>query len=209
MSSPRLTVKAIADILRAPKANPSKVLHDQKYPNDDPQRFRTPYYQSVIAGIRRYYDNDNDRRVLTHLRNKLLTIANKSRRDNNIRVLDSFLSSPHADRRFVLSTNSRYSALTNNLGISLSADMQAFEGGVLKIIYVNCKATAVDRETGAIVAELAHWVLEENGISVSPKQIEIMDISTGRSLGATSWRQSTITSLVGRAKTISSIWDQL
>jgi hypothetical protein len=209
MSSPRLTVKAIADILRAPKSNPSRVLHDQKYPDDDPQKFRTPYYQSVIAGIRRYYQNGNDRRVLAQLRNKLLTVANKSRRDNNLRVLDSFLASAHSHRRFDLSTNSRYLATTNRLAISLSADMQAFEGGVLKIVYITCKATAVDRETAAIVAELAHWVLEENGISISPQQIEVMDVSTGRSLGAPSWRQSTISALMGRAKTIASIWDQL
>jgi hypothetical protein len=209
MSSPRLTVKSIADILRAPESNPSKVLHDQKYPDQDPQRFRTPYYQSVIAGIRRYYNNGNDRRVLAHLRNKLLAIANKSRRENNLRALDSFIASQHANRSFDLSRNSRHSATINEVAISLSADMQAFEDGLLKIVYVNCKAISVDTETAAIIVELAHWVLESNGISISPRQIEVMDIPTGMSLGTSSSRQSTVSSLAGRAKIISSIWEQL
>jgi hypothetical protein len=209
MSSPRLTVKSIADILRAPASNPSKVLHDQKYPDEDPQKFRTPYYQGVIAGIRRYYANSNNRSVLTVLRNKLLTIANKARRDNNLRVLDSFLASKHAQRRFVLAPNRRYSATVGGVEISLSADMQAMEAGVLKVIYFNCRATAVDQETASLIVELAHWVLQENGVQVTPRQIEVMDISNGRSLGTSSQRQSTMTALAGRAAAILSLWDKL
>jgi hypothetical protein len=47
MAGPRLTVKSVADILLNPKSNTNTaaVLHDQKYPACDPQKFRTPYYQ--------------------------------------------------------------------------------------------------------------------------------------------------------------------
>jgi len=57
--------------------------------------------------------------------------------------------------------------------------------------------------------ELAHWVLQENGVQVTPRQIEVMDISNGRSLGTSSQRQSTMTALAGRAAAILSLWDKL
>ena len=73
MAGPRLTVKSVADILLNPRSstNTARVLHDQKYPAGDPQKFRTPYYQGPIAAIRQYYANANDTKILAHWRNKL------------------------------------------------------------------------------------------------------------------------------------------
>src|ERR1700691_1521084 len=112
MAGPRLTVKSVADILLNPKSNTNTaaVLHDQKYPTGDPQKFRTPYYQGAIAAIRQYYAGANDTKLLAHWRNKLLSIKNEARRANNVRALDIFTASPLAKRKLTPITNKRYLA---------------------------------------------------------------------------------------------------
>mgnify|MGYP001019979297 CR=1 FL=1 len=74
-----------------------RFLHDQKYPKGTPQVFMQPYYAKAIAGIRdvmkRGFPGIIDARA------KLQGIAQETRRNNSMRVLDSFVSSQHAKRK--------------------------------------------------------------------------------------------------------------
>ena len=209
MSAARLTVKSIADILIHPKSKVLAVLKEQKYPSADPQKFRTPYYQRAIAAIRQYYRNANDAKVLAHWRNQLVSIKNPARRTNNLRALDVFSASSLAKRKLVPVPNKRYSASANGIAISLSADMQATQGGQLHIVYFHCRAASLDSAEADMIANVANWVLRANGISVSPAQIEIMDLCAGKSFSATAWHTSTAQLVARRANAIAQIWTQI
>lgn len=209
MSSPRLTVKSIADILRTPGQSPARTLRDQKYPQQEPQVFRTPYYQPAITAVRRFYREGNNAAALQSARNKAESIGNQARRSNNIRITDSFRTSAHAKRRFTLVPNRGQSANIGSVEIRLSADMQAMENGVLRVLFFNCRADPVDEETAVLMTEVAHWVLEQNRIQLEPGQIEVMDLSNGRSHMASHWRESTLIGLRNRARAIASLWDRI
>ena len=209
MSLARLTVKSVADILIHPKSNVTAVLKEQKYPSADPQKFRTPYYQRAIAGIRQYYANGNDATVLIHWRNQLLSIKNPTRRANNLRALDVFAASPLAKRKLAPIPNKRYSAVASGVVISLSADMQATQSAQLQIVYFHCRAVPLDPVEADMIANVAHWVLQANGITVSPTQVEIMDLCVGQSLKASAWHASTGKAVTARAQTISQLWSQI
>jgi hypothetical protein len=209
MSSPRMTVRSFAEIFRKPSESPVRILHDQKYPQQDPQVFRTPYYQKAISAIRNYYRAGNDHSVLKSARNQALSIANEARRANTLRVLDAFSSSAHAKRRFDVTSNRRFAATVGKVEIRLSADMQAHENGELRILYFHCRGIPIEEETATLMAEIAHWVMERNAIEILPRQVEVMDVSEGRSHRARSWRDSTVAALSGRARSIASIWDQI
>ena len=209
MAGPRLTVKSVADILLNPKSNTSTVLQDQKYPANDPQKFRTPYYQGSIAAIRQYYANANDTKTLAHWRNKLLSIKNEARRANNIRVIDVFATSSLAKRKLIPTTNKRYVSTINGVTISLSADMQATQGGVLQIVYFHCRAVPLDPLVADMIANVANLVLQGHGVIATPPQIEVMDLCVGKSLRASTWNSATQKSVAARAQAISQLWTQI
>jgi hypothetical protein len=209
MAGPRLTVKSVADILLNPKSNTTTVLHDQKYPAGNPQKFRTPYYQGSIAAVRQYYASANDTKILAHWRNKLLSIKNEARRANNVRALDVFAASPLAKRKLSPTTNRRYLATINGVAISLSADMQAMESGVLKVVYFHCRAVPLEPSAADLITNVANWVLHANSVVATPMQIEVMDLCVGRTLRASAWNASTQKSLAARAQAIAQLWMQI
>jgi hypothetical protein len=209
MTQPRLTAKSVADILQNPKLNTKAILHDQKYPSADPQKFRTPYYQGCVAAIRQYFSNGNDPKILHHWRNKLLSTKNEARRVNNIRALDVFSASSMAKRSLVPTTNKRYIATVGQVDISLSADMQALQAGELHVVYFHCRGMPIDPQVADLTANVAHWVLDNNGIPTSPSQIEIMDLFVGKVLKASTWKPSIQATLAARAHAIAQLWAQL
>jgi hypothetical protein len=209
MTQARLTAKSVADILQNPKLNTKAILHDQKYPSADPQKFRTPYYQGCIAAIRQYFANGNDPKILHHWRNKLVSIKNEARRINNIRALDVFSASSMAKRSLVPTTNKRYMATVAHVDISLSADMQALQAGQLHVVYFHCRGIPMDPQLADLIANVAHWVLDKNGVPTSPSQIEIVDLFVGKTLKASTWMPTIQGSLAARAHAIAQMWTQL
>jgi hypothetical protein len=209
MSSPRLTVKSIAEILSTPNSNPAKIVRDQKYPKREPQVYQRPYYQIAVGGVRRYYRSNNRPSVLAAAYSRAQSIGNKAKRANNIRVIESFRESQHATRRFQLQTNRQATAKIAGVEIRLSADMQALENSVLRVVHFNCRGRAIDEAAALLVAEVSHWVLDENGINLNPSQIEVIDLTNGRSYRARTLRSSTIDLLTDRCKEIQLLWDRL
>ena len=209
MDSPRLTAKSFAEILRRPTEKATKVMHDQKYPKEEPQIHRIPYYQTAITAIKNYYRADNNVQLLDAARNRALSIPNQSRRVNTLRVLDDFQDSPHSERRFLVKPAQRHSAAIGRVEVRLSADMQATEAGKQRIVYFHCSATPIDEETAILLLEIAHWILAENHIETLPEQVEVLDVSSRKSHHVKSWRKSMSSVLTARARAVSSIWDSI
>jgi hypothetical protein len=171
--------------------------------------FQRPYYQIAVGGVRGFYRANNKRSVLHSAQNKASNITNKAKRINNVRVLESFEKSPHSDRRFSVQANRRYQAMFSGVEVRLSADMQATEDGTFRVVYFICKGKAIEEATAILIAEVAHWVLHQNGVDLRVDQIEVMDLTSGKSYRARSWRASTASVLAERVKAISSLWDQI
>jgi hypothetical protein len=211
MAGPRITVKSVAAILLNSKSNTNTttILHDQKYPAADPQKFRTPYYQGAIAAIRQYYAAANDTKILAHWRSKLSSIKNEARRTNNVRALDVFAASSLSKRKLTPTVNKRYLATINGVTISLSADMQATQSGALQIVYFHCRATSLDLSVADMITNVANLVLSANGVVLTPMQIEVIDLCVGKSLRASAWNSTTQKNLAVRTAAISQLWAQI
>ena len=97
-----LSVRAFAELMRLPGYEQERILHEQKYPRQQPNRFRVPYYNLAKNGIHKYYRSQNN---LNILRSEIQTISAKNiepvRRQNNVRVLRSFQGSPESSRQIV------------------------------------------------------------------------------------------------------------
>jgi hypothetical protein len=203
---PRLTVKAIAEMLRLPAYNQTRILHEQKYPKQQPQIFRTPYYQPAIIAFRKYYGSGNQSSVLARARSDAQSIANASRRTQIVRAVDAFENSPLSKRKLTPLDNPRLLASLGTTEIRLSADMRAQEGQSVKIFYYNCRQVAIDPEVAQMTAEIAQWVMTENDLSIDLDQIEIMDLAVGKALRFKKKRVSTIRLLRQNAQIIEALW---
>jgi len=83
---PFLTVRALAEMMQLPLYEQVRILSEQKYPREAPQRFRIPYYSPGLVAIRNYYRSANDQGVLEEARDQIrLTVKNQARRNHNLR----------------------------------------------------------------------------------------------------------------------------
>jgi hypothetical protein len=205
-ASPRLTVKALAEMLRMPAYEQSRVLYDQKYPKQQPQSFRTPYYQGALSGIRDYYRSGNDAKILNSAQNDLQNIGNATRRTNNVRVLENFIKSSQPKRKLEPLPNKRYSATTGAVEVRLSPDLQAREKGELRILYFNCRVATITDEIATFTIEIAHWVLAQNQVQIDVDHIEVIDLATGKVHRRKRSRPSTIKAIKNNGKIIEALW---
>ena len=206
LNSPRLTVKALAEMLRMPAYDQVRVLYDQKYPKQQPQSFRTPYYQAAVTGIREYFRTGNDVRSLTSSRNDLQNIGNLTRRAQNLRVLDKFEKSALVRRTLEPLPNTRYVAKLDSLEIRLSPDIQALEDGELVILYFNCRTAPVPDEIASLTVEIANWVLEQNEVDIKFDHVQVIDLVTGQTHKRKRGRPTTLKALKSNARIIATLW---
>jgi hypothetical protein len=204
--SPRLTVRALAEMLKMPAYEQLRVLYDQKYPKQEPQSFRTPYYQRSLAGIREYFRSANDPRSIAVAKNDLQNIGNLTRRTNNLRVLDQFSSSTVAKRKLEPLPNARYSAMAGSVEIRLSPDLQALENDRPIFLYFNCRSAEISEEIAGLTVEIAHWVLQQSGVTVDVRQIEVFDLFTGKQHKRKSRRPSTVRAIKNNGRVIEALW---
>ncbi|WP_161810946.1 hypothetical protein [Steroidobacter agaridevorans] len=196
----------MAEMLRLPAYEQLRILAEQKHPKQAPQIFRTPYYQPAIAGVRSYYASGNDRSKLSAAKSKALSASQPSRRDNLIRVIDKFETTPAALRSLSIMKHTKYTAAIGDLQLRLSPDIQALDGEKPVFIYYNCRSIKLDEEAAKLTLEIAHWVLDENGINVKPIQIEYLDLATGVLHQVKTRRPTTVKALKNNARIISALW---
>lgn len=206
---PHLTVRSMADMLRLPAHAQSRILSEQKNPKTAPNSFKTPYYAKALAGLRQYYEASNDLRALTAARSKIEGIGQQSKRQNNLRVLDKFQAHPIASRAFVPGANTRHTALVGSVLVKLSPDLQCQEDGKPRIIYFHSRGEKLDDEVARTTIEIAHWVLEENGIALDVTQIEFADLFSGKIHQTKKRRSQTIKQMKENARIIEVLWPTL
>jgi hypothetical protein len=181
-----------------------RFLHDLKYPKGTPQVFMQPYYAKAIAGIRdvmkRGFPGIIDARA------KLQGIGQETRRNNSLRVLESFIVSPHVARRLTVIPTHRYQAHVRNLAVRFSPHVVAMEGGEARYIYFHEKSVQCDPEQARLTLEFGYWVLMQNGVDTKPEQFELIDLFSGKFFRGRPIRAETLKMLADMAQYIESQW---
>jgi hypothetical protein len=204
VTKPRLSVRAAAKFVVLPAVEQMKLLHDQKYPRQTPQVFMQPYYSPAISGIRGFLEQGPA--ALVNARAQIQRARVPSRRMHLNRVLEQFIQSDYAKRGLKPTPNRRYHAELSDLELRLSPDLFALEGGEERIIYFNANAAQQNPEIAKMTLEMAHWLLEENGVELKPEQIEFIDLFTGVLHKIKKRRSKTIKLLEENARLIKSLW---
>ena len=201
---PRLSDRNLARFVRMSASRQLRFLHDQKYPKGTPQVFMQPYYAKALAGIRdvmkRGFPGIIDSRA------KLQGIAQETRRNNSLRVLDSFIASPHAKRKLKVISGHRYQAHVRNLEVRFSPHVVAMDGDEVRYIYFHEKGMQCDSEEARLTLECGYWVLKQNGVKVKPHQLELIDLFSGKFFQGQPMRPATLKMLDELAQHIESQW---
>ncbi len=205
-TSPSLTARACAELLRLPAYEQLRILQEQKYPTQTPQLFRTPFYAPALRGIRGYYELGNDAAVLHDARRGLEAIRLDARRRSNARVLDAFEAGAEFSRRLTPLPNPRLAVNVGGLQIRLSLDLVARDADANRRIYYNCRAAAMDAETARTTLEIAHWVIEETGTTLDPTWLEFVDLAGRRRYRGGPRRATTIRRVRQNARVIDALW---
>lgn len=201
---PRLSDRNLARFMRMSASRQMRFLHDQKYPKGTPQVFMQPYYAKALTGIRdvmkRGFPGIIDARA------KLQSISQETRRNNSLRVLESFIASPHAKRRLTILPAHRYQAHVRSLEIRFSPHIVAMDGDEVRYIYLHEKRMQCDAEEARLTLEFGHWVLTQNGVEAKPHQFELIDLFSGKYFQGQDMRAETLKMLDDMAQYIESQW---
>jgi hypothetical protein len=204
VARPRLSVRGAATFVRLPALEQMRLLHDQKFPKQQPQTFKQPYYAPSMQGIKRFLELGNS--GLINARTLIQSIRSPSRRMHCTRVLESFVQSEHAHRGLKPISIPKLYASIRGLELRLSPDILAQESGEDRYIYFNASAKQFDPEVARLTTEYAYWLLQENNVEVKPRQVEFIDLFNGTCYVGRALRKSTLRDLEGNAKLIESLW---
>ena len=128
---------------------------------------------------------------------------------HNTRVLEQFNSSSEARRRIRPTPNRRLGMTVGTVNVRLSPHLSGATDSGDHVLYYNFRAAPLDGETARMTLELAHWLLQSNGITLPLRVVEYVDLQ-GRSVHRTSrLRPTTRRRAQQTAKIISTLWDSI
>lgn len=207
---PSLSVRAFAEMLNLPIYEQQRILLEQKYPRQQPQTFRIPYYQTALRGIRLYYQAGNDNSILTDARNRARVLEPDSKAANNLRVIRSFGRSRQTTRNLTVQAQPNVSiVLANDVEIRLRFDICATERDNEKRIFYNCRNAPITGQIARLTLQLAHWVLEQNGTPVPYSALEYIDFRSRQTTRISRIPARTIQLATANARIISTLWPTL
>ena len=143
---PSLTVRAMAEMLRQPAYAQARILVDQKYPKQEPQVFRTPYYQQALTGIRNFYRSGRNSSQISAALSKIESLGQEARRLNNGRVITSFQKSPLFDRALMLQKVPHWKSSLGSVEFRLSPDLNVTEDDENRLLFLNFRNAKLDPE---------------------------------------------------------------
>jgi len=204
---PRLSVRAFAEMLVLPAYQQVRILHEQKYPRQQPQSFKIPYYQPALRGIRDYYRSGNSRAELAEARATARALALSSRARHNLRVIDAFARSREARR--LLSIQPQPDLIVQaaaNLELRLQFDVYGLEGDNPKRLFYNFRSVAIDQDIAKKTLEVAHWILQQNATPVPYDALEYIDLESGDVYRINRTTARTAQLIAANARIISTLW---
>lgn len=206
---PSLTIRAFAELLNLPVQTQARVLKEQKYPKQGPQAFKMPYYQQALAGIRGFYKAGNDIEKLTRAAEKIETFKQEAKRDNNLRILNSFKQDELSSRKLQIGRVKHLRFTANDVVLRFSPDLNGQENGVERLFLLHYRSKPLDPELARTTLEIVHWTLENLGSPVDTEQLEYIDLFTNRPYFIEERRISTISAVKQGLKIIQELWPTL
>lgn len=211
-NQPSLTVRAFARLLESPLHEYEQLLLEQKYPRRKPTSYRIPYYSSALAAIRRYFRSNRQSAVIQQAIVDIQASGMKPahRVQNNVRALRSF-AQYRAHRRRNLTIQALDSTEANMQGVALrfTPDLPATEGGDQVFLIYNCRNASVLDQVARATLELAHWVLQRNGIAVPASTLGYVDLSARKTHRIQRVRDRTIRRARQCARVVAQMWPTL
>lgn len=206
---PSLTIRSFAELLNLPAHVQARLLTEQKYPKQGPPAFKTPYYQKASLGIRAYYKAGNDLAQITIAKAGIEGLKQDAKRDNNLRVLGSFVASGLAKRALQVGKATHLSMQWQDVQLRFSPDLHGNENGAERLMLLNYRAQPLDPDLARTTLELAHWALEYAGSPKTFKQLEYVDLFTNQSFTISKRRTTTVSAAEQNLKIIQAIWPTL
>jgi hypothetical protein len=206
---PRINARNMAELIAMPAYVQLAMLTGQKYPKQGPSQFKRPFYAPAVDAIRSYYRSDDKQQTLAAAVGKVQGIANQARRDNLLRAIDAFRKSDQSTRALAVQKNSRIEVAIGDVALRASPDMTASDDKGPLLIYYNLKIVAFDVEAARRLAEITHWLCEQNEIEIPINRIELVDLANGSLHRTKTRRAATIRQMKQTSKVIQSLWDQI
>jgi len=206
---PSLTIRSFAELLNLPAHAQVRILSEQKYPKQGSQSFKTPYYQQALRGIRSFYKAGRNSEQLALAAARIEAFTQESKRDNNLRIINSFKQSDLSKRNLQIGSVKRLAITAQDVVLRFSPDLSGDESGTERFILLHCRALPLDPELARTTLELVHWGLECGGEEASTKQLEYVDLFTGKTHSIGKRRISTITAAKQNLKIIQTLWPTL
>jgi hypothetical protein len=153
VSTPRLNVRALADLIPLPSYAQLRILSDQKYPKQQPASFKT----AIQA---------------------LQSLGNKVRTQRNQDALSAFQASKQAGRSLIVRPTTRVQASIQGVDVRVSWDLIAEESGVPRRIFYNMRANPVDSALARTAMELAVWTAAAARGAIPAKELEFIDLAS-------------------------------
>jgi hypothetical protein len=206
---PSLTIRSFAELLNLPAYAQARILTEQKYPKQGPQSFKTPYYHQALSGIRSFYRAGKDNQQLTLAAERINAGQQEAKRDHNLRILHSFRQSDLPKRDLIVGAAKHLKFKPQEVELRFSPDLSGDENGVERFLMIHYRAQPLDPNLARTTLELVHWGFECAGVPTSVKQLEYVDLFTGKTHVISKRRASTISAAEQNLKIIHAIWPTL
>jgi hypothetical protein len=203
---PRISVKAFAELMALPAFEQVRVLYEQKYPKQQPQVFRMPYYAPALRGIREYYEAGRDPMQLRAAEARAAAVRLDSRREHNLRVIRQFEQGSQRNRLLIPGPRHRHSTTLSSVELTLQFDVEGTENGDDRFLLYNTRTTPIGEETAHTTLEIAYWVMEQEGRTAALSSLEYVDLLADRVYRYKKPRPTTLKNAGTNAKVIASLW---
>jgi hypothetical protein len=209
---PSLTVRSFAEMIHLPMYAQYRILHEQKYPNDEPSAFKIPFYKPSIEIIKQYYQNNNDKSIITNwLQYSAPLLRPESKRINNIRVATTFLKSQQSRRHFEIQKrrDTIIAYPKQDVALKLYFDIEAVENNNRIYQFYNVRNTPIDENIAKDTLFLAYWIMEQNDYSCSIQQLEFIDFVGDNIYKVSRKSKKAIINMYNNATIIEAIWNSI
>lgn len=209
---PVLTVRSFAEMINLPMYSQYKILHEQKYPKDESNVFKVPFYKPSIDIIKKYFKYNKDKTIIENwIKTEVERIKPQSKSINNKRVVSKFISSPISTRNLTLiNRNYSYTAYPlEKVELKLHFDIEGSENGQPIFIFINFRGTKIDEQIAKDTLSLTYWILEKNGINCKISQLEYIDLAADIVFRVKKQSISTIKKMNNNALVVKTLWDSI
>ena len=207
---PTLTIRSLGEMLYLPMYQQLRMLTEQKYPNQEPAAFRVPFYSPAMAAIRRYYRESNSLNVLdAAIAQVQASTYLQQRKTNNVAVITAFRQGQQRTRDLTPVTATGYTANLAGLQLRFTPDLIATENGTRKYLIYDCRAVAPTQQIARTVVDLANYVLQQNGVELVPRDVELVSLRTDQRRRFSTISQTSINRAQQNAAAIIQLWPTL